>query len=222
MGNTSVVNHQDTYDFAVVIKNYFKVVPKTTFRQIPGYGLYCTFGRFEKHVECSKIHIINQLCDKLPEMYPEMFPTRPHYMGVENLSESSVDLKVTADVHESTPSLVFDRKTGLVANYYYQRGARKMKRRTVKAADIFDNPGTWPEPTVLAEGHEKRAYDAGNVNATASAGRHYLATYTGTDRDTAVVVLSLEPPRGPVPDVMDDNGTCAWRAVLVEYAPFFR
>ena len=127
-----------------------------------------------------------------------------------------------ADVHESTPSLVFDRKTGLVANYYYQRGARKMKRRTVKAADIFDNPGTWPEPTVLAEGHEKRAYDAGNVNATASAGRHYLATYTGTDRDTAVVVLSLEPPRGPVPDVMDDNGTCAWRAVLVEYAPFFR
>ena len=34
-------------------------------------------------------------------MYPEMFPTRPHYMGVENLSESSVDLKVTADVHES-------------------------------------------------------------------------------------------------------------------------
>ncbi|MBQ1712174.1 MAG: mechanosensitive ion channel family protein, partial [Firmicutes bacterium] len=45
--------------------------------------------------------VINELCDKLPEMYPEMFPTRPHYMGVENLSDSSVDLKVTADVHES-------------------------------------------------------------------------------------------------------------------------
>ena len=45
--------------------------------------------------------VINDLCDKLPSMYPEMFPTRPNYMGVENLSDSSVDLKVTADVHES-------------------------------------------------------------------------------------------------------------------------
>jgi small conductance mechanosensitive channel len=45
--------------------------------------------------------VINELCDKLPSMYPEMFPTRPHYMGVEDLSDSSVDLKVTADVHES-------------------------------------------------------------------------------------------------------------------------
>ena len=45
--------------------------------------------------------VIKDLCDKLPEMYPEMFPIKPHYMGVEDLSESSVDLKVTADVHES-------------------------------------------------------------------------------------------------------------------------
>ncbi len=45
--------------------------------------------------------VINALLDTLPEKYPNMFPTRPNYMGVENLSESSVDLKVTADVHES-------------------------------------------------------------------------------------------------------------------------
>ncbi|MBQ5950837.1 MAG: mechanosensitive ion channel family protein [Lachnospiraceae bacterium] len=45
--------------------------------------------------------VINALLDTLPEKYPEMFPQRPKYMGVENLSESSVDLKVTADVHES-------------------------------------------------------------------------------------------------------------------------
>ena len=45
--------------------------------------------------------VINELCDRLPKMYPQMFPTRPSYMGVEDLSESSVDLKVTADVHES-------------------------------------------------------------------------------------------------------------------------
>ena len=45
--------------------------------------------------------VINALLDTLPEKYPNMFPQRPNYMGVENLSESSVDLKVTADVHES-------------------------------------------------------------------------------------------------------------------------
>ena len=45
--------------------------------------------------------VINALLDTLPEKYPQMFPTRPNYMGVENLSDSSVDLKVTADVHES-------------------------------------------------------------------------------------------------------------------------
>lgn len=33
------------------------------------------------------------------------------------------------DVSESTPSLVYDAKSGSVANYYYQRGARKLKRR---------------------------------------------------------------------------------------------
>ena len=110
-----------------------------------------------------------------------------------------------SDVRESTPSLIFDRETGLVVNYYYQRGARKMKRRTAKAADIFDSPDAWPGPETLAEGHEKRAHDAGNVNAIASAGRHYLATYTGTDRDTTVLVLSLEPPCGLVPDVSVDE-----------------
>ncbi len=45
-----------------------------------------------------------------------------------------------ADVHESTPSLVCDAQTGLVANYYYQRGARLLKRRVARAADVFDNP----------------------------------------------------------------------------------
>ena len=45
--------------------------------------------------------VINDMLDTLPGKYPQMFPTRPNYMGVEDLSESSVDLKVTAEVHES-------------------------------------------------------------------------------------------------------------------------
>ena len=95
------------------------------------------------------------------------------------------------DVHASTPSLVFDPNSGLVANYYYQRGARKLKRRVVNASRIFDHPMEWPEPETLAEGHEKRSFDAGNVNATVLGGRHILATYTGTEHDTSVVAVSV-------------------------------
>ena len=99
------------------------------------------------------------------------------------------------DVQESTPSLIYSVASGLVANYYYQRGARKMKRRTVSASYIFDRPESWPEPAVLAVGHEVRPYDAGNVNATVGSGaKHCLATYSGTDRDTSVFVISVLPP----------------------------
>ena len=45
--------------------------------------------------------VINRLLDGLPEKYPDMFPQRPQYMGVEELNDSSVDLKVIAEVHES-------------------------------------------------------------------------------------------------------------------------
>ena len=45
--------------------------------------------------------VINELLDRMPEMYPDLFPQRPQYMGVEDLSDSSVDLKVTAEVDEA-------------------------------------------------------------------------------------------------------------------------
>ena len=94
------------------------------------------------------------------------------------------------DVRESTPSLVYDPKTGLVYNYYYQRGAKKLKRRVAEAAFIFDCPMEWPAPEVLAEGAEKRPYDAGNVNATVCGDSHLMATYSGTEKDCAVFVIS--------------------------------
>ena len=94
-----------------------------------------------------------------------------------------------SDVNASTPSLIYDTKSGRLANYYYHRGARKMKCRTVDADYIFTHPNEWPEPETLAEGHEKRAWDAGNVNATVLDGWHYLATYTGTEHDTATLVV---------------------------------
>ncbi|MBR5641231.1 MAG: mechanosensitive ion channel family protein [Firmicutes bacterium] len=45
--------------------------------------------------------VIRALCEKLPGMYPGLFPKAPRYMGVEQLNESSVDLRVIADVDEA-------------------------------------------------------------------------------------------------------------------------
>ena len=45
--------------------------------------------------------VIRTLCEKLPGLYPDLFPAAPRYMGVEKLSESSVDLRVIADVDEA-------------------------------------------------------------------------------------------------------------------------
>ena len=91
-----------------------------------------------------------------------------------------------ADIQISTPSLVFDRGTGLVYNYYYERGKGKVKRRVARAAEIFKRPESWPEPMVVAYGHEERPHDAGNVNATVLDGRHCLAYYFGTRTNAAV------------------------------------
>ena len=95
------------------------------------------------------------------------------------------------DVLESTPSLIFTPETGLVANYYYQRGARKLKRRVAKADDVFLNPESWPSPETLAEGEEERDYDAGNVNATVAGTVHHLAFYTGSTSNTEVRVIAV-------------------------------
>ena len=95
-------------------------------------------------------------------------------------------------MNASTPSLILDPNTGRLWNYYYHRGAKKMKRRIVDAEYIFDHPMEWPEPETLAEGHEKRSYDAGNVNATTFGGQHFLATYTGSENNTSVVVVSVK------------------------------
>ena len=96
------------------------------------------------------------------------------------------------DVRESTPSLVYDAKSGLVANYYYHRGARKLKRRVARADFIFDNPDRWPEPEVLDKGFEPRAWDAGNVKATRLGETDCCAWYTGT-QSNATVVVTLAP-----------------------------
>ena len=99
------------------------------------------------------------------------------------------------DVYKSTPSLVLDPATGLLSNYYYERGAKKLKRRVAVAADIFARPDEWPSPELLYTGEETVDIDAGNVNVTVLAdGRHLAATYTGSSRNTKIVALVVSAP----------------------------
>ena len=91
------------------------------------------------------------------------------------------------DVCCTTPSLIYDPATGVVKNYYYQRGAGLLKCRTAKADDVFDSPLAWPEPVVLAAGG-KVAMDTGNANAVRMSGLDYIAYYSGKLPDTSVLV----------------------------------
>lgn len=99
-----------------------------------------------------------------------------------------------SDVFLSTPSLILDAKTGLLSNYYYQRGAGGvLRRRVVDPARILDHPREWPASEAVAQG-SAASIDAGNVNTTVINGLHYLAFYSGKSSDTAVFVTEIAPP----------------------------
>jgi len=97
------------------------------------------------------------------------------------------------DVLCSTPSLIFDKETGLLSNYYYQRGRGVLWRRVVDPARVFGNPLNWPCPEAVAAG-SRVTFDAGNVNATVIGGAHCLSFYSGKAPDTAVLVSVLPAP----------------------------
>ena len=100
------------------------------------------------------------------------------------------------DILCSTPSLVYDAQTGLVSNYYFERGKGLVKRRVNALAEVWSTPTAWAEPEVVGVGSE-RPWDTGNVNATVIGRTHFLAYYSGTDPNTAVYALPvLDPGRG--------------------------
>lgn len=97
------------------------------------------------------------------------------------------------DVLISTPSIIFDKDTGLISNYYYQRERGMLKRRVVEADKIFGNPLDWPNPEIIAFA-SAIGYDAGNVNATKIGNVHYLAYYSGDSKNTSVIVSTTKAP----------------------------
>ena len=98
------------------------------------------------------------------------------------------------DVFLSTPSLVLDADTGLLSNYYYQRGkGGVLRRRVVDPGRVFDHPLSWPASEAVAIGSQD-TIDAGNVNTTTIGSTHYLSFYSGKSPDTAVLVSVLPAP----------------------------
>lgn len=92
------------------------------------------------------------------------------------------------DVCESTPSLVWDARSGLLSNYYYQRGAGVLKRRTVALSRIWNHPETWPAPEIVCHA-SANAHHAGNVNACAFGDCHVCTFYSGDEHQTDVLLV---------------------------------
>lgn len=103
-----------------------------------------------------------------------------------------------SDVAASTPSLILDPGTGLVSNYYYHRGRGILRRRIVDAASIFGHPLRWPASEAVTTGSDI-AFDAGNANATAIGGTHYISFYSGKAPDTSVLVSVVPAPSAANP-----------------------
>ncbi|MBR4676250.1 MAG: exo-alpha-sialidase [Victivallales bacterium] len=92
------------------------------------------------------------------------------------------------DVRESTPSLVWDAETGLLSNYYFQRGAGALKRRIAELSHIWNHPEAWSAPEIVCYA-SANAHHAGNVNACAFGDRHACTFYSGDEHQTDVMLV---------------------------------
>ncbi|MDO4573947.1 MAG: sialidase family protein [Planctomycetia bacterium] len=97
------------------------------------------------------------------------------------------------DVLASTPSLIYDAATGLLSNYYYERGRGVLRRRVVRPDDVLERPLAWPASEAVALGSAV-TFDAGNVNATFLGNTHFLAYYSGKGANTSVLVATAFAP----------------------------
>ena len=99
-----------------------------------------------------------------------------------------------SDIAASTPSLILDARSGLLSNYYYERGRGILRRRVVDPARVFEHPLNWPESETVAIG-SPIAWDSGNANATVIGDTHYVSFYSGKAPDTSVLVSEVPAPK---------------------------
>jgi hypothetical protein len=89
--------------------------------------------------------------------------------------------------------LILDAKTGLLSNYYYERGRGILRRRVVDPNRVFDHPLSWPGSKAVTTG-SKVTFDAGNANATVIGDTHFVSFYSGKAPDTSVCVSEIAAP----------------------------
>ena len=131
---------------------------------------------------------------------------RQHQLVSEDSGRTWKRLKTNiTDVSQSTPSLVYDAESGLVTVYYYQRGKGVLKRRVAEAKKVLADAMAWSAPEEFYEGDEERAFDAGNVNATADGADHRVVFYSGMAHDADVLCAGILAPRR----TLDDRGFAA-------------
>ena len=100
-----------------------------------------------------------------------------------------------SDIRNSTPALLLDCPGGLVSNYYYERKAGLLKRRTANFDAAWGHPEAWSEPETITTASTDD-YHAGNVKAVKWRDRHILAFYSGNPTNTAIEVISVPAPGG--------------------------
>ncbi|QEF97936.1 hypothetical protein Mal15_19820 [Stieleria maiorica] len=97
------------------------------------------------------------------------------------------------DIAASTPSLILDPYSGLLSNYYYERGRGLLRRRVVDPEHIFEHPQDWPASEIVTLASPVM-WDSGNANATAIGNEHYVAFYSGKAPNTSVLVSEVPAP----------------------------
>jgi hypothetical protein len=98
-----------------------------------------------------------------------------------------------SDILESTPALLYDKGSGLISNYYYQREKGILRRRSINFEDIWHNALHWPPSEIVTKASTDSCH-AGNVKGTFLGEKHALALYSGHKEQTAIVTLVIPRP----------------------------
>lgn len=85
----------------------------------------------------------------------------------------------------SSPSLIFDSKTGQLSLYFFARTSGQLKRREVNVKDVWGSPLNWSESKILVS-ESARGQDTGNVKTVSIDGLHIATYYAGNATTTGV------------------------------------
>ena len=89
------------------------------------------------------------------------------------------------DALGSSPSIIYDLKSGKISLYFFARTTGQLKRREVNYKDVWNAPQKWSDSEILVS-ETARGQDTGNVKTVAINGLHIATYYAGTPTTTGV------------------------------------